>query len=105
MTDITVSELKTWMDQKKDFQLIDIREEHEFEAANIGGENIPMDTLLEQPELISKELPVVLYCRSGSRSNVIIRQLEANQGFSNLLNLKGGILAWSKEIDPDISVS
>jgi len=105
MSDISVSELKAWIDQKKAFQLIDIREEYEYDVANIGGENIPMGTLIEQPDLISKELPVVLYCRSGSRSNAVIQQLESSQGFSNLFNLKGGILAWSKEIDPGLSIS
>ena len=98
MKEVTVTELKTMMDTNADFQLIDVREEHETDIASIGGELIPMGDVMDNTAKISKDKKVVLYCRSGNRSGVITQALEA-QGFSNIYNLKGGILAWASEID------
>ena len=98
MKEISCSELKKMMDTKEDFQLIDVREEHEVDIASIGGELIPMGDVMDNLDKISKEKKVVVYCRSGKRSGAIAQALEQN-GFGNILNLKGGILAWSDEID------
>ena len=105
MKEVTVGELKKMMDEKNDFQLIDVREAHEHEMANIGGDLIPLGTIVESAESLDKNKLVILYCRSGARSAAAVRELESRFGFTNLANLKGGILAWSKEIDPDIQVS
>lgn len=102
MKEITVSELKKMMDGNEDFQLIDVREEHETDIASIGGELIPMGDVFDKLDKISRDKKVVIYCRSGNRSGVITQALEA-QGFKNVHNLKGGILAWSSEIDPSIT--
>src|SRR6266550_4625640 len=97
MKEIIAQELKAKIDNKEDFQLIDVREEHEHEEANIGGELIPMGTILENLDKISHEKQVVIYCRSGSRSAAVVRELENRLGLENLYNLKGGILAYSNE--------
>lgn len=102
MQEITVKELKTLMDNSSDFQLIDVREEHELEICEIGGEHIPMGDVMDNLEKISKDKQVVIMCRSGARSGTICRALEA-EGFSNVYNLKGGILAWADEIDSSIT--
>lgn len=90
---------------KVDFQLIDVREEYEFDAANLGGELIPLATVIDQADRISKTKPVIIHCRSGARSAAAIRELESRFGYDNLANLKGGILAWAKDIDPSLQVS
>jgi len=105
MKEITVQELKSLLDTNADFQLIDVREVHEFEQANIGGEHIPMAEVPHQIERIETTKQVVMHCRSGGRSGNIIQWLEKNHGFNNLYNLKGGILAWAKEIDSSLDVS
>ncbi len=94
MKEITVQELKKLKDEKADFQLIDVREEHEFEESNLNGELIPMGEVLDRVDEISKDKKVVVHCRSGKRSATIINALESQHGFTNLYNLKGGILAW-----------
>ena len=99
MKEITVSELKAMKDSKEDFQLIDVREPHEYETCNLDGELIPMADLPAQVDQISKTKKVIIHCRSGSRSGNMVQWLEKNHGFTNLYNLKGGILAWAKEID------
>lgn len=91
--------------KKKDFQLIDVREQFEYETANIGGELIPLGNILLESDKISKDKTVVIHCRSGARSAAAIMQLEQQNGFTNLYNLKGGILAWASNIDPSLSVS
>lgn len=102
MKEISVSELKKWMDEGEDFQLVDVRKQNEFDFANLGGELIPLDTVPENAAKFSKDKKVVVHCRSGKRSGDAISYLEHNHGFDNLYNLTGGILAWSDEIDPMI---
>jgi rhodanese-related sulfurtransferase len=105
MKEVTVQDLRKMMDDKEDFQLVDVREEYEYDTGNLGGLNLPLGSVLEQTESIPRTIPVIIYCRSGMRSAAAIRELESRFGFNNLANLKGGILAWSKEIDPGIQVS
>ncbi|MCC6385061.1 MAG: rhodanese-like domain-containing protein [Bacteroidia bacterium] len=104
MLEITPRELKSWLDTKKDFQLIDIRETYESQIASIGGERIPMNQIVTEKEKIRTDIPVVIYCRSGSRSSSIINFLEKNFKFRNLYNLKGGIVGYAKEIDPALTI-
>ncbi|KYG75209.1 MULTISPECIES: rhodanese-like domain-containing protein [Roseivirga] len=102
MKEITVKELKALMDNGADFQLIDVREQHEAEIAEIGAELIPLGTVPENVDKFAKDKQVVVHCRSGARSGNAIQWLEANHGFENLYNLKGGILAWADEIDQSV---
>lgn len=97
--EISVEELKQWMDEKRDFQLIDVREAHEFETCNLNGKLIPMGDIPTSFQMIDTEKPVVIHCRSGARSANAIRFLQQSYQMSNLLNLKGGILAWADRID------
>jgi rhodanese-related sulfurtransferase len=103
MKEITVKELKRKLDKQEDFQLIDVREEFEYEVSNLNGENIPLGGLLLEVEKIATDKPVIIHCRSGARSAAAVMQLEA-QGFTKLYNLKGGIVAWAQEIDPKMPV-
>jgi rhodanese-related sulfurtransferase len=103
MKEISVQELKEKLDNGEDFQLIDVREDFEYETSNIGGQLIPLGGILIEADKIDKNKPVVVMCRSGKRSAAAIMQLE-QQGYTNLSNLKGGILAWQAEIDPTLNV-
>jgi adenylyltransferase/sulfurtransferase len=103
MNEITVSELKKMRDEGTQHQLIDVREVHEYEISNIGGEHIPMSLIPLNIDKIRRDIPVVLQCRSGGRSGQITRFLEA-QGFTNVSNLQGGILAWAHDIEPGMQV-
>ena len=103
MKEISVQELQEKKNNGDDFQLIDVREDFEYEMSNLGGTLIPLGGILIEADKIDKTKPVVVMCRSGKRSAAAIMQLEA-QGFSNLLNLKGGILAWAAEVDPTLNV-
>jgi len=104
MNEITVKELLQLRENKEDFQLIDVREPSEYEAANLRGELIPLATIPQNQDKIAKDKKVVIMCRSGNRSGQAVRFLE-NLGFTNLYNLKGGILAYKAEIDPTLRVS
>jgi len=98
MKEITVKELKQLIDSNADFQLIDVREEYEFDEANINGQLIPMGEVMSNLDKISKDKQVVVHCRSGKRSASVIQALESQHGYTNLYNLKGGILAYIDEI-------
>jgi len=100
--EISVEEFKSWLDAGEDVQLIDVREPYEVEIANIGGELIPLDQVLNEADKISRDKKVVVHCRSGQRSADAIKKLQEEYDFDNLYNLKGGILAWSEEIDDSV---
>jgi sulfur-carrier protein adenylyltransferase/sulfurtransferase len=103
MNEITVQELKQLRESKADFQLIDVREEYEYDICNLGGELIPMAEVMDKAEAIAKDKKVVVHCRSGKRSASVIQALESHHGHKNLYNLKGGILAWIEEIEPSMT--
>jgi len=102
MKEITVQDLKAMIDSAEDFQLIDVRRPDEYDFCHINGELIPLDEVLDHADKIARDKKVVVHCRSGARSANAIQQLEAKFGFTNLYNLKGGILAYSREIDSSI---
>lgn len=97
MKEITPKELKQLIDSQADFQLIDVREEYEFDESNINGQLIPMGEIMDNVEKINKDKQVVIHCRSGKRSETVIKALENQFGFTNLYNLKGGILEFHQE--------
>ncbi|MES2139870.1 MAG: rhodanese-like domain-containing protein [Bacteroidota bacterium] len=102
MKELTVSELKTLKDNSADFQLIDVREVHEVEICEMGGEHIPMGNVMDNLDKISKTKQVIIHCRSGARSGAICQALE-KEGYTNVYNLKGGIIAWANEVDSTLT--
>lgn len=102
MKEVTVQELKEMMDSNEDFQLIDVREPHEYDICNLNGELIPQGDIPRSVDKIAKDKKVVIHCRSGARSGNMVQWLENNHKLTNLYNLKGGILAWAREIDPEM---
>jgi rhodanese-related sulfurtransferase len=99
MKEISVTELKAMREQGTPHQLIDVREVLEYEMVNIKGELIPMGTIPSNLDKIRRDIPVILQCKSGGRSNDVTKYLE-QQGFDNVINLKGGILAWIDQYRP-----
>ena len=98
--EMTVSELKELMDEGKMPFLLDVRRPEEYQIANLNGHLIQLDYLPDRLEEIEshKNEQIVVYCRSGARSGRAVQFLRA-QGY-DAVNLKGGVLAWSAEIDP-----
>jgi|APCry1669189241_1035207.scaffolds.fasta_scaffold103576_2 rhodanese-related sulfurtransferase len=87
--------------------LIDVREGWEFEAAQVKPQGFdvvhwPMQTVPQEMASIDPERPVALLCHHGSRSMAVANYLE-QQGFKTLINIQGGIHAWSIEIDQQIA--
>ena len=85
------------LQQSQNILLIDVREKNEHEAFNIGGSLIPLGDIITNAGAIPKNIPVVLYCRKGIRSQIAIQRLEDKFGFTNLINLRGGIGDGNKE--------
>jgi adenylyltransferase/sulfurtransferase len=102
MIEITAQELKAKMDNKENFTLIDVREPHEYAVAKIPGSKlVPLASLPERLGEFGKDDDIVLHCKSGMRSAKALKTMEA-AGFTKLANLKGGILAWSADVDPTV---
>jgi adenylyltransferase/sulfurtransferase len=98
---ITVKELKARRDTGEDFFLLDVREPYEYQIAQIGGTLIPQGEVPNRLAEIPRDREIVVQCRSGARSQRIAELLQQS-GYQNVVNLAGGILAWSDEIDPSV---
>ncbi|AHM61339.1 UBA/THIF-type NAD/FAD binding protein [Flammeovirgaceae bacterium 311] len=94
--ELSVQELKAMQAAGEEFQLLDVREQHEYDARNLGGMLIPLRSLPDQFEKLDKDKKLVVHCLSGQRSAQAIKFLR-QKGFSKLYNLKGGILAWTED--------
>ena len=101
--EITPQELASWQDRGEDYKLIDVREPHEYEIANLNGELIPVGQVEERTDQIPTDKKVVVHCRSGKRSGDAIKKLQDQYGYQNLYNLKGGILAYAEEVDNSLA--
>ena len=99
IAEMSVQELKERMDRQTPPLLLDVRQAEEHQFVNIGGTLIPLHELPQRFAELDPSQEWVVYCRSGSRSANAVRFLE-QQGFTNVKNLRGGILAWSSTIDP-----
>jgi rhodanese-related sulfurtransferase len=95
--DISVEDLKARLDAGEEFNFLDVREEYEYEEDNLGAVLIPLGELPDRLEEIEawKDQEVVVHCRSGARSANAKAFLET-QGFANVRNVIGGILAYNK---------
>ena len=102
--ELSPTELSGKLEKGEPLALVDVREPHEKEIADlpeVGQLRIPLGHLLDRVAELDRDEPLVLYCRSGSRSGWATQELLA-RGFDNVWNLKGGLLAWKVEVDPSI---
>ncbi len=98
---IGVKEFKREVDEGRDCFLLDVREPHEYQIANLGGHLIPLGELQKRTRELDPECEIVVHCKMGGRSQkaaLILRQA----GFQKVRNLAGGIQAWSEQVDPSV---
>jgi len=101
--EITATELKRQIDLGKDVQIIDVRDSNEYAIARIPNSKlIPLSQIVERRNEIDAKRTTVLHCKGGIRSAKAINALRENGFTGPLINLKGGILAWSNEVDPSV---
>jgi len=96
-----VKELKRRIDAGEDVFILDVREPYEYQIAQIGGKLIPQNDVPQRLAEIPRDREIVVQCRSGARSQRIAELLKQS-GYTEVVNLAGGILAWSEEIDPKV---
>jgi len=97
--EITAREMKARLDRGDNLFILDVREPHEFQICNLQGHLIPLGQLPQRVKELDSSREIVVHCRSGKRSAEAIMFLQ-QAGFRKLWNLKGGVLAWSDEVDP-----
>jgi molybdopterin/thiamine biosynthesis adenylyltransferase/rhodanese-related sulfurtransferase/molybdopterin converting factor small subunit len=103
MEEITATELKQRLDSGDDIQIIDVREPHEYEIGQIPNSKlIPLGQVLNRMNEIDAERETVVHCKMGGRSAKAIDALQRSGFTGRLINLKGGITAWSNEVDPSV---
>jgi sulfur-carrier protein adenylyltransferase/sulfurtransferase len=99
--EITPRDLKSRLDRGDDLYILDVREPHEYQICNLHGHLIPLGELARRVHELDSSREIVAHCRSGKRSAEAVQFLQ-QAGFRKIWNLKGGILAWSDEVDPSV---
>src|ERR1700758_3742388 len=98
---ITAVELKKRLDNKDDIFVLDVREPHEYQIANLGAKLIPLGELPQRAGELDKDREIIVHCKSGGRSQKAAEFLAQN-GFKKVWNLAGGITGWSNDVDPKV---
>lgn len=99
--EISIQELKSLQETTANFTLLDVRQPYEYEIVNLGGVLIPLSELNHRYAELDKNQLIVVHCKSGKRSQQASHFLK-QQGFSQVRSLKGGILAWIQEFNPEL---
>ena len=101
----SIQELKSMLDNNADFILLDVRTENEVLVSSISNKSlhIPMNEIPEKIDDLNTKKQIIVYCKSGQRSAKVCEYLSQNN-FSDIYNLKGGILAWAKKFDPSMFI-
>lgn len=103
MIEITPTELKQRLDRGDDIQIIDVREAHEVALAQLPNSiHIPLAQIVNRMSEIDPQRETTVHCKMGGRSAKAIEALKRSGFSGNLFNLKGGITAWSNEVDPSV---
>ena len=103
MDEITPAELKQRLDNGDDIQIVDVREDNEVAIGRIPNSiHIPLGQILGRMKDIDPNRETVVHCKMGGRSSRAIEALQRSGFQGKLVNLKGGILRWSDEVDPSV---
>ncbi len=100
--EISVEQLKTWLDEERDLHLVDVREQNEHMICNIEGARLlPMSELVDRLDEIERDMLTIIHCHHGPRSSQVVMYLR-QQGYERVTSLAGGIDTWSLAIDPNV---
>jgi sulfur-carrier protein adenylyltransferase/sulfurtransferase len=103
MEELTATELKQRLDNGDDIQIIDVREDSEVAIGTIPNSvHIPLAQVLTRMNEIDPSRETVIHCKMGGRSARAIDALQRSGFTGKLINLKGGIIGWSNEVDPSV---
>lgn len=103
MEEITATELKKRMDDGENIQLIDVRQPDEFAFAKIeGAKLIPLGEIVKRMDELDDSREAIIQCKAGGRSAQAIQALQRAGYKGALKNMRGGITAWSNEVDPKV---
>ena len=105
LPDLTPEELHARLQRGEPLQLVDVREPEEYEYCHIPGSLLlPLGDIPQHATELATDRPVVLVCHHGVRSAQALAYLQHRHGLTNLLNLRGGIHAWSVQVDPSVPI-
>ncbi|WP_240935824.1 rhodanese-like domain-containing protein [Hymenobacter sp. HDW8] len=105
LPELTPQDLQARLQRGEPVQLVDVREPEEYEYCHIEGSLLlPLGDLPQHVEELATDRPVVLICHHGVRSAQALGYLQHRHGLTNLLNLRGGIHAWSVQVDPSVAI-
>lgn len=100
--EISVQELEALKNANADIFILDVRNQDEYDICNLGGHLIPISELPNRLNELNPDQHIIVHCHFGGRSRRATHFLIEN-GFKHVDNLRGGIDAWSSEIDPDMA--
>ena len=104
VTQVSPAELKGMMDANQPFSLLDVREAHEVATAAIpGAMHIPLAEIAGRLKELDARSHIIVMCHAGGRSQMAAEFLAA-RGFGHVSNLRGGIMGWSRDVDPSVPI-
>lgn len=101
---ISIKEFDKMFKNDSDFQLVDVREQYEYNICNLNSVHIPMAEIVSRINEINTEKRVCVLCKTGKRAEAVANLLETDYGFIDILVVEGGILAYAEQIDKNLEV-
>ena len=101
---LSPKEIQNLMNKGEAIEILDVRENYEYEQCNIASKHIPMAEIINHIDSLKNINQLALLCRSGRRAEAIANWMEQEHKLSNLIVIQGGILNWKKEIEPNLNL-
>ena len=101
---ISVNEFDKLLKENSDFQLVDVREQYEYNIGKLGSIHIPMADIVSRMNEISTDKRVCVLCKTGKRAEAVANLLETDYDFKDVLVVEGGIMAYAEQIDKNLEV-
>jgi rhodanese-related sulfurtransferase len=101
---ISVNEFDILLKGDTDFQLVDVREQYEYNICKLNSVHIPMAEISIRVTEITKTNPVCILCKTGKRAEAVANFLETDYGYKDVLVVEGGIMAYAEQIDKNLEI-
>lgn len=101
---ISVNEFDQLLKEKSDFQLVDVREQYEYNICKLNSVHIPMAEIVSRMNEIDPDKRICVLCKTGKRAEAVANLLETDYDFKNVLVVEGGIMAYAEQIDNNLEI-
>lgn len=101
---ISINEFDKLLKENSDFQLIDVREQYEYNICKLNSVHIPMAEIISRLNEIASDKRICVLCKTGKRAEAVANLLETDYDFKDVFVVKGGIMAYAEQIDTNLEI-